>query len=512
MNSKLLLLFTIVGLIAISHSSYVFAEPGDKPEAEVPDVFAKKDHMTLDKQNYSDGDVVRMTGFIEDLREGHFLTTIMVPPSGEIRSVNHLHSASGYFGSGSRIVGSSWEDGIYKIIVSGAGKEFTEIFGVNYVLTESDITKHRQEEQEKTTGQQEEKLFKSHVGVYKDTKNYVQGGLVKIFGFVHLNEKDQVNPDEQVTLRIYGKNSKIVIHEAKVNLDEYNDFSYYLDTSDDTKWKYATKTTLPPFGTPRGFYYAVAEYAGLTEKTKFSLNATVKQDIDINGITEKVKTSQPDTEHTETGDLMQPASNDEDNKHPDSYLEWIKDSYSPTGTSVVVKVTDPNRNKDSKTVDSFNIRVYSGSVLGDPLLPVIETDTNTGIFEGTIFYSNTTDRSSSSNNIFVADGHTITVIYEGNTLMFRPNNISPADKSDTVEIPVTKNTTEFSPHKQQMTIGITSEHVTCNKGLEKVFRFNDSVVCVKPSSVDKLIQRGYITSIGAVTPYNDENGLLKHGQ
>lgn len=512
MNSKLLLLFTIVGLIAISHSSHVFAEPGDKPEAEVPDVFAKEDYMTLDRQNYSDGDVVIMSGFIEGLGDDHFLTHILVPPSGEVRGANHFHSTSSYFGSGNRIIGSSWEDGIYKIIVSGAGKEFTEIFGVNYVLTESDITKHRQEEQEKTTWQQEKKLFKSHVGVYKDTKNYVQGGLVKIFGFVHLNEKDQMNPDEQVTLKIYGKNSKIVIHEAKVSLDEYNEFSYYLDTSDDTKWEYATRSTAPPFGTPRGFYYAVAEYAGLTEKMKFSLNATVKQDLDINGIIEKVKTSQPDTEYAETGDLTQTASNDEDSKHHDSYLEWIKDSYSPTGTSVVVKVTDPNRNKDSKTADSFNIRVYSGSVLGEPLLPVTETGANTGIFEGTIFYSNTTDRSSSSNSIFVADGHTITVIYEGNTLMFRPNNISPVDKLDTADIPVTKNTTEFSPHKQQMPIGITSEHVTCNKGLEKVFRFNDSAVCVKPSSVDKLIQRGYITSTGAITPYNDDNGLLKHGQ
>ena len=478
-----------VMLITISHYANVFAESGDiTEEAEVPGVFSKEDYMTLDKQNYSDGDVVIRTGFIEGLEDGHFLTEIMVHPSGEIRSVNHSHNTSGFFGSGSRIVGSSWEDGIYKIIVSGAGKEFTEIFGVNYALTESDIAKHKQEEQENAAGQLEKKLIKSHVGVNRDTRNYVQGGLVEIFGFVHLNENDQVNPDEKVTIKVYAKNSKIVIHEATASLDEYNEFSYYLDTSDDKKWDYATQGNPPPFGTPRGFYYAVAEYAGLTDETKFSLKATVKQEKELNVITEQANTLQPSAEHADTIDLMQTANYDDGDigKNSNSYLEWEEDSYSPTGTSVVVNVTDPGRNKDPETVDSFNIGVYSGSVMGTPPLPVTETGKNTGMFEGTIFY--TTDKSlSHSNRIFVADGHRITVTYKEDSLLFKPSNAT----EDELDITDNNNTQK------------TSENITTfgdikisNTESIQWINLREELVMIHTTSVEKLFERGYLIDHG----------------
>ena len=80
----------------------------------VPSVFAQEDYMTLDKQNYSDGDVVKMSGFIEG-KGGHVLTIIIVNPSGELKSADHSYGPDDSFGIETRIMPISWDDGIYKI-------------------------------------------------------------------------------------------------------------------------------------------------------------------------------------------------------------------------------------------------------------------------------------------------------------------------------------------------------------------------------------------------------------
>ena len=322
--------------------------------------FAQEDYITLDRQNYSDGDVVKVSIFIEGSGD-HVLTIILVHPSGEIRSTSHSHGPYDSIGMETRIIPTSWEDGIYKIIVSGAGKEFVEIFGVNYVLTERDIEKYQQEQEKKEIIKHAKNSLGNYVGVNADKTNYVQGEMLKIYGYGHSVDDSEVSSDESVTLKIYGKNSKILLHEAEVSLDEYGEFLYYLDTSDNTKWDYTTKSVLPPFGTPRGFYDVVAEYAGSTNDRQFYLKATVEQDFGINSIIEQTKTLQPSVEH-----------------------------------------------------------------------------------------------------------------------------------ADSVDIPGTKDTSEFSPYRQQM-MGIAHEDVKCNEGLEKVFRTNDSVSCVKPASVGKLIQRGLLS-------------------
>lgn len=47
-----------------------------------------------------------------------------------------------------------------------------------------------------------------------------------------------------------------------------------------------------------------------------------------------------------------------------------------------------------------------------------------------------------------------------------------------------------SPYKQ-MKNGVTAEEVMCNDTLEKLYKSNGHPICVKSSSVEKLIQRGY---------------------
>ena len=455
----------------------------------VPSTFAQEeDYLTLDRQNYSHGDTVQVSGFIEGRGDSHVLTSIAVHPSGEVRHAGHGYSPYDSFAHQFRIVGSNWEDGIYKIVVSAVGKEFTEIFGLNYILTENDIAKYQQEQEKKTIIKQAKNSYGSHVFVNVDKLDYVHGGTIKIYGFVFLSDDSEVSPDEQVTLKIYGKNSKILLHEAKAGLNEYGEFSYYLDTSDDTKWYYPTQSEPLPFQPPRGFYYVVAEFAGLTDKSQFHLKETIEHDRQTNTLTEQTKTSQAAAEKVVPGDAILVNENNDNDEHHDAYLEWIEDNYQSTGTSVV-RVTDLTKNLNSTAVDNFEIRISSGSDIMGVFLTVTETGPNTGIFEVMVPFSTT--EKSSSNRLFIAEGHIITVNYKWNTLLFRPNTAT-ADKPDVADISVTKNTTELSTRKQ-MTMGITADNIICNEELEKVFRFNGSALCIKPSSVEKLIQRGYIT-------------------
>ena len=262
-----------------------------------PNTLAQEDHMTLDKQNYSGGDRVKMSGFIEG-SGGHVITITTLDPSDKVMSTSHSYGSSDSFGIGQLIIGSSWEeDGIYKIIASEMGKEFVEIFGVNYALTESDTARYQQDQEKKALIKHAKNHLGNHVGVNTDKANYVQGGMLKIYGYGHSVDDNEVSSDESVTLKIYGKNSKILFHEAEVSLDKYDEFLYYLDTSDDTKWDYATQSAPPPFGTPRGFYDVVAEFAGSTNDRQFYLKATTEQDKQINAVTEQEKTSSLYTGH-----------------------------------------------------------------------------------------------------------------------------------------------------------------------------------------------------------------------
>ena len=162
---------------------------------------------------------------------------------------------------------------------------------------------------------------------------------------------------------------------------------------------------------------------------------------------------------------------------------WLKASYPDSGTGVV-RVTDPDMNWNPEAVDNFYIDVWSDSDAGGIDLAVSETNRNSGIFEGTVFFT-TTDESS-GHRLRVAEGDTITAEYEDNTL---PNLHAPEDELDISDTSIIRNTGVPSPYKQ-IRNGIIVEHVICNGALEKLYKSDGSPVCVKPSSVEKLIQRG----------------------
>ena len=89
-------------------------------------------------------------------------------------------------------------------------------------------------------------------------------------------------------------------------------------------------------------------------------------------------------------------------------------SVASAGGSAVVSVVDPDENLDSTLVDAFTVAVFSDSDSGGFTLTMNETDEDTGVFEGTVFF--TADAATSGSNIRVSEGDTVTVEYTDETL------------------------------------------------------------------------------------------------
>jgi hypothetical protein len=84
------------------------------------------------------------------------------------------------------------------------------------------------------------------------------------------------------------------------------------------------------------------------------------------------------------------------------------------GGSSVLTVVDADENVNDEIIDTFTVDVYSDSDNGGFKLTMTETDENTGVFEGTVFF--TTDAATSGSNIRVSEGDTVTAEYTDETL------------------------------------------------------------------------------------------------
>ena len=93
--------------------------------------------------------------------------------------------------------------------------------------------------------------------------------------------------------------------------------------------------------------------------------------------------------------------------------QWLESSY-PAGSSGVIRVIDPDMNWDPENVDNFNVDVWSSSDQGGISVTISETNEATGVFEGTVTF--TVDDESSGHRLRVAEGDTITLEYDDNTL------------------------------------------------------------------------------------------------
>ena len=89
-------------------------------------------------------------------------------------------------------------------------------------------------------------------------------------------------------------------------------------------------------------------------------------------------------------------------------------SSASAGGSALLTVVDADENTNSSIIDTFNVDVYSDSDNGGLKLVMNETDEDTGVFEGTVYF--TSDGATSGSSLRVSEGDTVTAEYTDNTL------------------------------------------------------------------------------------------------
>ncbi|MGI0046561.1 MAG: hypothetical protein ACREBB_05160 [Nitrosotalea sp.] len=94
-------------------------------------------------------------------------------------------------------------------------------------------------------------------------------------------------------------------------------------------------------------------------------------------------------------------------------VSWLQSSYPANGQGVL-QIVDPDMNLNPKAVDKFDTNVWSDSDSGGIKLTMTETGQDTGIFQGTVYF--TTNFQSSGNRLHVSEGDTVTGEYDDRTL------------------------------------------------------------------------------------------------
>ena len=89
-------------------------------------------------------------------------------------------------------------------------------------------------------------------------------------------------------------------------------------------------------------------------------------------------------------------------------------SSASAGGSAVLTVTDADENTNDAIIDTFTAAVFSDSDNGGFTLTLNETDEDTGVFEGTVYFTSTD--ATSGSNLRVSEGDTVTAEYDDKTL------------------------------------------------------------------------------------------------
>ena len=89
-------------------------------------------------------------------------------------------------------------------------------------------------------------------------------------------------------------------------------------------------------------------------------------------------------------------------------------SSASAGGSAVLSVTDADENTNSAIINTITAAVFSDSDNGGFTLTLNETDEDTGVFEGTVFFTSTD--ATSGSNLRVSEGDTVTAEYSDTTL------------------------------------------------------------------------------------------------
>jgi len=157
-------------------------------------------------------------------------------------------------------------------------------------------------------------------------------------------------------------------------------------------------------------------------------------------------------------------------------VKWLQSNY-PVNGQGVVQITDPDMSLNPDAINKFDTNVWSDSDSGGIKLTMTETGPNTGIFQGTVYF--TTDLGSSGNRLHVSPGDTVTAEYTDTTL---PPPHSPPD---------------------QLRFTATTIAGTPLPPLEQASVYNARILSSTGKSVDKVSVNQQIQIVSNVT--NQEN-------
>ena len=102
-------------------------------------------------------------------------------------------------------------------------------------------------------------------------------------------------------------------------------------------------------------------------------------------------------------------------------VTWLQSSY-PVNGKGTCRIADPDMNLNPMAIDKFFTNVWSDSDSGGIKLNMTEAAKSTGIFQGIVFFTNST---SSGSHLHVSPGDTVTCEYKDRTL---PSPYTPADQ------------------------------------------------------------------------------------
>jgi len=224
-------------------------------------------------------------------------------------------------------------------------------------------------------------------------------------------------------------------------------------------------------GPPQGVFYKAISYGTIDAEVNFAYG------IGEEGISSKI-ISKTIMLKIDSGKEEQPHT-----QHPFTISSSLDDtSYTITGKSITARATSFTINPHQSVIVTFD---GSGEV--ELTLTKSMIDGITDVTAGTqqVSYKQVNSTSSSTTIKFTIPEGASYLEIRGNTVVsefpFENNN-----EKKVREI--------LSPHKQVLS-GINPQDVICSKGLELIFKSTDnSPACVKSSTAEKLIKRGWAKS------------------
>lgn len=190
-------------------------------------------------------------------------------------------------------------------------------------------------------------------------------------------------------------------------------------------------------------------------------------------------------------------------------VKFEKPSYSSNNMSATVIVTDPDMNLIHNKLNRVEVDLYSDSDSGGTTITAVETDVNTGIFEGHITF--TENDESSGDRLFVSEGDRIYVRYTDRTV---PHPYSVQD-----EVDIEATSSFESPISLSNRITQDNLRITDNRGNFLNSSAIENQIFVQShliNNIDKSVQFAYIVQIkdeeGATVNLSWMTGMLVPNQ